>query len=89
VSALLGMMGSAMIPERASSTERIVYDPLLGSLPGLAKELSDIGRLGSTPSMTGMAFNLLGASFGDCGLIRPFASGDRIDGVGIRYRIAF
>lgn len=62
---------------------------LLGSLPGLANELSDIGRLGSTPSMTGMAFNLLGASFGDCGLIRPFASGDRIDGVGIRYRIAF
>lgn len=93
MSAPLGMMGSAMIPQRASATERILYGTLLGSLPGLAKELSDLGRPGSTASMKDMAFNVLGAalgaSLGDCCLIRPFASGDRIDGVGIQYRISF
>jgi putative lipoprotein len=92
VSAQLGALGMSMIPARASTTERILYGTLIGSLPGLAKELADFGGRG-TPSMRDMAFNLLGAAvgaaFADCCMVRPIARGDRIDGVGIEYRIQF
>ena len=40
-----------------------------------------------------MVFNVAGAALGalvaDCCLIRPIARGDRIDGVGVEYRIEF
>ena len=93
MSAPLGMFGSALIPRDATLSQRVMYGTLLGSLPGLAKELSDYGRPGSTPSARDMAFNVLGAALGaslaECCLIRPFARGDRVDGVGVEYRIEF
>ena len=93
VSAQLGALGMTMVPARASTAERILYGTLIGSLPGLAKELADFGRPGATPSMRDMVFNVLGAAvgaaFADCCMIRAIARGERIDGVGIEYRIEF
>ncbi|MFO0462390.1 MAG: hypothetical protein ACK50I_24835 [Burkholderiales bacterium] len=93
VSAPLGAMGAALAPPGAGTAQRLLYGTALGALPGLAKELADLNRPGATPSMKDMAFNVLGAALGaavaDCCLIRPLASGDRIDGIGIEYRIGF
>jgi uncharacterized protein YfiM (DUF2279 family) len=93
MSAPLGMVGSAMVPREAPFAQRVLYGTLLGSLPGLAKELSDMGRPGATASMKDMTFNVLGAALGaslaECCLIRPLGRGERIDGIGVEYRIEF
>ena len=47
LSAPLGMFGSALIPRDATLSQRVMYGTLLGSLPGLAKELSDRRKPGN------------------------------------------
>lgn len=93
VSAPFGALGAALVPRDAGTGPRLLYGAVLGSLPGLAKEVSDFRRPGADASPRDMAFNVLGAAFGalvaDCCLIRPIARGDRVDGVGIEYRIGF
>jgi uncharacterized protein YfiM (DUF2279 family) len=92
LSAPFGMFGATFAGAEASTATRLAYGTLIGSLPGLAKELSDMRGRGD-PSARDMAFNVLGAALGalvaDCCLIRPLARGDRIDGIGVEYRIDF
>jgi VanZ family protein len=93
LSAPFGAFGATLAPKDAGTGQRLLYGTVLGALPGLAKELSDRARPGATASAKDMAFNVLGAALGaavaDCCLIRPLARGDRIDGVGVEYRIEF
>jgi VanZ family protein len=93
MSAPFGMIGSAMVPAGAPPAQRILHGTLIGALPGLARELADFGRPGATPSMKDMAANLvgaaLGATVGDCCLVRPLVRSDRVDGIGVEYRIEF
>ena len=73
--------------------EDVLYGTLLGSLPGLAKELADARSPRGDASARDMAVNVVGAAIGamlaDCCLIRPIARNDRLDGVGVEYRIEF
>jgi putative lipoprotein len=93
VSAPFGALGAAFAPKDAGTAQRLFYGAVLGSLPGLAKEVSDFRRPDADASTKDMALNVLGAAFGalvaDCCLIRPIARGDRVDGVGIEYRVDF
>jgi VanZ family protein len=92
LSAPFGMLGASFAGADASTATRLAYGTLIGSLPGLAKELYDMQGRGD-PSARDMAFNVLGAALGalvaDCCLIRPLTRGDRIDGIGVEYRIDF
>jgi putative lipoprotein len=93
ISAPLGMIGASIAGGAASAGERVLYGTMLGSLPGLAKELVDAQRPGGDASYRDMAFNVVGAALGallaDCCLIRPYMRGDRLDGIGVEYRIDF
>jgi putative lipoprotein len=92
-SASFGMIGASLAGGAGSAGERVLYGTMLGSLPGLAKELADAQRPGGDASYRDMVFNVVGAALGallaDCCLIRPYLRGDRIDGIGIEYRIEF
>ena len=93
VSAPLGAIGAGFAPKDAGTGQRLLYGAAIGALPGLAKELADARRPGGDPSARDMAFNVLGAAvgalFADCCLLRPISRGDRIDGIGVEYRIDF
>jgi VanZ family protein len=93
LSAPFGAFAATLAPKDAGTGQRMLYGAALGALPGLAKELSDARRSGADASARDMAFNVLGAAVGallaDCCLIRPIARGDRIDGVGVEYRVEF
>jgi putative lipoprotein len=93
LSAPFGMIGASVASREAGTVERVAVGTLIGSLPGLAKELADTQRPGATPSMKDMTYNLLGAALGaavgDCCLLRPVVRGDRVDGVGVEIRVDF
>ena len=93
VSAPFGMIGASMVSREAGTAERVAVGTLIGSLPGLAKELADTQRPSATPSMKDMTYNVLGAALGavvgDCCLLRPVVRGDRVDGVGVEIRLDF
>ena len=93
LSAPFGAYAATFAPPGAGTGRRLLVGTTLGALPGLAKELADLNRPGATASMKDMTFNVLGAALGalvaDCCLIRPIERGDRIDGVGVEYRIDF
>jgi len=92
-SAPFGALGAALAGREGASGERLLYGTLVGSLPGLAKELADARRPGQRASGRDLTANLVGAALGallaDCCLIRPLARGDRVDGVGVEYRVDF
>lgn len=93
MSAPFGAVGASLAPADAGTGTRLLWGAALGSLPGLAKEVIDLQRLGGTASARDLAANLagatLGALFADCCLIRPIARGDRVDGVGVEFRVPF
>jgi len=93
VSAPFGVLGATLAGRDGTTGERLLVGTLVGSLPGLAKEVADARRVGHDPSAKDMAANLIGAALGallaDCCLIRPLSRGDRVDGVGIEYRVDF
>jgi uncharacterized protein YfiM (DUF2279 family) len=93
VSAQLGMFGAAMAGKSADTADQILYGTLIGALPGLAKELYDIGRPGSTASVKDMAWNLLGAAAGSMSSrwfsVAPMTYRDRVDGFRVQIRIDF
>jgi len=93
LSAPFGALGAWLAGSAASPAERVLYGTMIGALPGLAKELVDLRTRGAVASYKDMAFNVAGAALGallsDCCLVRPYTRGDRIDGVGIEYRIEF
>jgi uncharacterized protein YfiM (DUF2279 family) len=93
VSAQLGMFGAAIAGKSADTADQILYGTLIGALPGLAKELYDIGRPGSTPSIKDMAWNLLGAAAGSMSsrwfAVAPITYRDRVDGFRVQIRVDF
>jgi VanZ family protein len=93
MSAPFGAIGASLAPADAGTGTRLLWGAALGSLPGLAKEAIDLQRQGGTASARDLAANLagaaLGALFADCCLIRPIARGDRLDGVGVEFRVPF
>ena len=94
-SAPLGAVGASFAGPSASLGTRLLYGTLIGSLPGLAKELADGRNAKGDASVRDMVFNIAGAALGalwaDRVLIRPIgpAGADRIDGVTIEYKIPF
>ena len=95
VSAPMGLLGAKFAGPTASTAERVMYGALIGSLPGIAKELTDLRTPGATPSMKDMAFNVAGAAIGalmgdSCCMIRPYTTrGDKVDGIAIDFKINF
>jgi len=93
VSAPLGMFGASMAGKSADSTDQILYGTLIGALPGLAKEIYDIGRPGSTASVKDMAWNVLGAAAGSMSSrwfsVAPMTYRDRVDGFRVQIRFEF
>lgn len=93
LSAPFGAAGASLAGANAGLLERVFHGAAIGALPGLAKELTDLRTSGSVASFKDMAFNVAGAALGallaDCCLVRAYTRGDRIDGVGIAYRIEF
>ena len=93
VSAQLGMFGASMAGKSADTADQILYGTLIGALPGLAKELYDIGRPGSTASIKDMAWNLLGAAAGSMSSkwfsVAPITYRDRVDGFRVQIRFDF
>jgi len=93
VSAPLGMFGAAMVGKSADTTDQILYGTLIGALPGLVKELYDIGRPGATASVKDMAWNILGAAAGSMTSkwfsVTPLMFRDRVDGFRVQIRFDF
>jgi uncharacterized protein YfiM (DUF2279 family) len=93
VSAQLGMFGASLAGKSADSADQILYGTLIGALPGLAKEIYDIGRPGSTASIKDMAWNLLGAAAGSMSSkwfsVAPITYRDRVDGFRVQIRFDF
>ncbi len=93
VSAQLGMFGATLAGKSADTTDQILYGTLIGALPGLAKEIYDIGRPGATASVKDMAWNLLGAAAGSMSSrwfsVVPMSYRDRVDGFKVQIRIEF
>jgi uncharacterized protein YfiM (DUF2279 family) len=93
VSAQLGMFGAAMAGKSADTTEQILYGTLIGALPGLVKEIYDIGRPGATASAKDMAWNVLGAAVGSMSSrwfsVTPLVYRDRVDGFRVQIRFDF
>ena len=93
LSAPFGAVGASLAPADAGTGTRLLWGAAIGSLPGLAKEVIDLQRPGATASARDLAANLAGAALGallaDCCLIRPIARGDRVDGVGVEFRVPF
>ncbi len=94
-SAPLGAIAASLSGPSASTGMRLLYGTLIGSLPGLAKELADSRNVKADASSRDMVFNVAGAALGallaDWVLIKPMASTgrDRVDGVTIEYKIEF
>jgi putative lipoprotein len=93
VSAPLGMFGASMAGKSADSADQFLYGTLIGALPGIAKEIYDIGRPGSTASLKDMAWNLLGAATGSMSsrwfAVTPMTYRDRVDGLRVQIRFDF
>lgn len=93
VSAPLGMFGASMAGKSADSADQMLYGTLIGALPGLAKEIYDIGRPGSTASVKDMAWNFLGAAAGSMSSrwfsVMPMTYRDRVDGFRVQIRFEF
>jgi uncharacterized protein YfiM (DUF2279 family) len=95
VSAPMGLLGATFAGPNASTYERVLYGALIGSLPGVFKELTDLRTPGSSPSLKDMSFNIAGAAIGalmgdSCCMIRPYTTrADKIDGIAIDFKISF
>jgi uncharacterized protein YfiM (DUF2279 family) len=93
VSAQLGMFGATLAGRSADTTDQILYGTLIGSLPGLVKEIYDIGRPGATASVKDMAWNILGAAAGSMTSkwfsVTPLMYRDRVDGFRVQIRFEF
>ena len=95
LSAPMGLLGVSFAARLGftDATEKKVVGALIGSMPGLVKELSDISNPRGSASLKDMAFNLLGAALGaslsDCCTVSPISRRDRLDGVTLEYRIDF
>ena len=93
VSAPLGMFGASMAGKSADSADQMLYGTLIGALPGLAKEIYDMGRPGSTASAKDMAWNFLGAAAGSMSSrwfsVMPMSYRDRVDGFRVQIRFEF
>lgn len=93
VSAPLGMFGASMAGKSADSADQMLYGTLIGALPGLAKEIYDMGRPGSTASAQDIAWNFLGAAVGSMSSrwfsVMPMSYRDRVDGFRVQIRFEF
>ena len=95
MSAPLGLLGVSFASRLGFNDpmEKKVVGALIGAMPGLVKELSDIANPRATASLKDLAFNLLGAALGaslsDCCSVSPVTRRDRLDGLTLEYRIHF
>ena len=95
MSAPMGLLGVSFAARLGftDATEKKVVGALIGSMPGLVKELADISNPRGTASIKDLAFNLLGAALGaslsDCCTVSPISRRDRLDGLTVEYRIDF
>jgi putative lipoprotein len=64
VSMGLGMIGASFFSGAQSPANQFLYGTLIGSMPGLIKEIRDIHHHGSNASYKDMTFNVLGAATG-------------------------
>jgi uncharacterized protein YfiM (DUF2279 family) len=95
VSAPFGTLGMVMAQRMGATApvERVLWGALIGTVPGLTKELVDWRSQSGTASgkdlLANFAGALLGATLGECCIVRPTGRSDRIDGVIIERRIEF
>jgi uncharacterized protein YfiM (DUF2279 family) len=104
VSMGLGMLGASFFGDATSTTNQFFYGTLLGSMPGLIKEIRDIHHHGSTASYKDMTFNVLGAATGAAiatlmasrtdtpqvqWTIIPTSTKNQMNGVVFQYRVEF
>jgi uncharacterized protein YfiM (DUF2279 family) len=104
VSMPLGMMGAKLFSDAQSPGEQFFYGTLLGSIPGLIKEIRDIHHPGSTASYKDMTFNVLSAATGAAiatlmnsftdtpqtkWTIIPTSTKNQMNGVVFQYRVEF
>lgn len=99
-----GMLGASVFSDAQTPTERFFYGTLLGSLPGLAKEIHDIRQPSADASYKDMTFNILGAAVGAALVIlidpaknishpqwtiAPLGTKNQVNGVVFQYRADF
>ncbi len=95
MSAPLGLLGVSFASRLGFTDpmDKKVVGALIGAMPGLVKELADIGNPRATASLKDMAVNLLGAALGaslsDCCSVSPVTRRDRLDGLTLEYRFHF
>lgn len=95
VSAPFGTLGLVMAQRMGATApvERVLWGAVIGTVPGLTKELVDWRTQTGTASGKDLVANfagaLLGATLGECCIVRPTGRSDRIDGVIIERRIEF
>ena len=93
VSAPLGMFGATMADKSSVSSEQFFYGTLVGSLPGLLKEIVDIWHPGSDASLKDLAWDIVGAATGALSTrwfsVTPMTYRDHVDGFRIQIRIDF
>jgi len=104
VSMPFGMLGAKFFSDASSTTNQFIYGTVLGSMPGLIKEIRDIHHHGADASYKDMTFNFLGAAAGAAiaalmnsftdtpqtqWTIIPTNTKNQISGVVFQYRIEF
>jgi uncharacterized protein YfiM (DUF2279 family) len=104
VSMPFGMLGAKFFSDATSTTNQFFYGTLLGSMPGLAKEIRDINHRGSDASYKDMTFNVMGAAAGAAiatlmtshtdtphaqWTIIPTSTKNQVNGVVFQYRVEF
>jgi len=104
VSMGLGMLGASFFSDAQTPANQFFYGTLLGSMPGLIKEIRDIHHHGSNASYKDMTFNVLGAATGAAiaalmnsftdtpqtqWTIIPTSTKNQMNGVVFQYRVQF
>ena len=104
VSMPFGMMGARLFSNASTPAEQFFYGTLMGSIPGLIKEIRDIHHPGSNASYKDMTFNVLGAATGAAiaalmnsftdmpqtkWTIIPTNTKNQMNGVVFQYRVEF
>jgi len=104
VSMGLGILGASFFSDAQTPANQFFYGTLLGSIPGLIKEIRDIHHPGSTASYKDMTFNVLSAATGAAiatlmnsftdtpqtkWTIIPTSTKNQMNGVVFQYRVEF
>jgi uncharacterized protein YfiM (DUF2279 family) len=104
VSMGLGMLGASFFSDAQTPANQFLYGTLLGSMPGLIKEIRDIHHHGANASYKDMTFNVLGAATGAAvaalmnsftdttqtkWTIIPTSTKNQMNGIVFQYRVEF